>query len=50
MEKEYRAVLAQAIEVGHAILKAGGTSQEAVEKTIWVMEDSPLFNAGKGRY
>lgn len=48
MEKEYRAVLAQAIEVGHAILKAGGTSQEAVEKTIWVMEDSPLFNAGKG--
>ena len=32
MEKEYRAVLAQAIEVGHAILKAGGTSQEAVEK------------------
>ena len=48
MEKEYRAVLAQAIEVGHAILKAGGTSQEAVEKTIWVMEDSPLFNAGRG--
>ena len=40
--------MAQAIEVGHAILKAGGTSQEAVEKTIWVMEDSPLFNAGKG--
>lgn len=48
MDKAYRAVLAEAIEVGHAILKAGGTSQEAVEKTIHVMEDSPLFNAGKG--
>ena len=48
LEKEYRKVLAEAVEVGHSILKAGGTSQEAVEKTIHVMEDSPLFNAGKG--
>jgi len=40
--------LALAIQTGHAILKAGGSSQEAVEKTIHVMEDSPLFNAGKG--
>ena len=48
LEKEYRTVLAQAIEVGHAILKEGGSSQEAVEKTIHVMENSPLFNAGKG--
>lgn len=48
LEKEYRAVLAQAIEVGHAILKEGGSSQQAVEKTIHVMENSPLFNAGKG--
>lgn len=47
-EQEYRAVLAEAIQVGHRILKAGGSSQEAVEKTIHVMEDSPLFNAGKG--
>jgi len=47
-EAEYRAVLAEAIQVGHAILKAGGSSKEAVEKTIHVMEDSPLFNAGKG--
>ena len=48
LEKEYRAVLAQAIEVGHAILNEGGSSQQAVEKTIHVMENSPLFNAGKG--
>lgn len=48
MEKAYREKLQEAIEVGHSILKSGGTSQEAVEKTIQVMEDSPLFNAGKG--
>ena len=47
-EQEYRAVLAEVIQVGHRILKAGGSSQEAVEKTIHVMEESPLFNAGKG--
>ncbi|OUW34739.1 MAG: beta-aspartyl-peptidase [Flavobacteriaceae bacterium TMED179] len=47
-EQEYRAVLTKAIMVGYNILKSGGTSQEAVEKTIHVMEDSPLFNAGKG--
>ena len=48
MEAQYRETLALAIQTGHAILKAGGSSQEAVEKSIHVMEDSPLFNAGKG--
>ena len=48
VEAQYRETLALAIQTGHAILKAGGSSQEAVEKTIHVMEDSPLFNAGKG--
>lgn len=48
MEAAYREVLAKAIKVGHAILEEGGSSQEAVEKTIHVMEDSPLFNSGKG--
>ena len=47
-EKAYRETLAKSIKVGHAILAAGGTSQQAVEKTIHVMENSPLFNAGKG--
>ena len=47
-EAEYKAKLEEAIKVGHAILKNGGTSQEAVLKTIQVMEESPLFNAGKG--
>ncbi|GAB3765187.1 isoaspartyl peptidase/L-asparaginase family protein [Spirosoma pomorum] len=47
-EKAYREVLNQALQTGYAILKKGGTSMDAVEATIRVMEDSPLFNAGKG--
>ena len=47
-EAAYRTTLAEAIQVGYEILKSGGSSQEAVEKTIHVMEDSPLFNSGKG--
>ena len=48
MDRAYRSILSKAIAVGHEILKEGGSSQEAVEKTIHVMENSPLFNAGKG--
>lgn len=48
MENAYENKLAEAISVGHKILKEGGSSQEAVEKTIHVMENSPLFNSGKG--
>tara|TARA_B100000795_G_scaffold264016_1_gene243935 strand:- start:12295 stop:13353 length:1059 start_codon:yes stop_codon:yes gene_type:complete len=47
-EAEYKAKLEEAIKVGYAILNNGGTSQDAVLKTIQVMEESPLFNAGKG--
>lgn len=47
-EAEYRQKLEEAIRVGYDILKAGGTSLDAVQKTINVLEDSPLFNAGKG--
>lgn len=49
-EKEgaYKAKLSEAIRVGYEILKNGGTSLDAVEKTIHILEDSPLFNAGKG--
>ena len=48
MEQAYREKLAEAVATGHAILKAGGTSQDAVEQTIHVMENSSLFNSGKG--
>src|SRR5215207_268144 len=47
-EAEYRAALTQALMAGHAILQRGGTSLDAVEAAINVMEDSPLFNAGRG--
>ncbi len=48
METAYKQKLEEAIRVGYEILKNGGTSIDAVTKTINVMEDSPLFNAGKG--
>ena len=47
-EAAYKAKLKEAITVGYDILKNGGTSLDAVEKTIHVLENSPLFNAGKG--
>ena len=47
-EAIYRAKLEEAIRVGHNILKNEGSSIDAVEKTINVLENSPLFNAGKG--
>jgi len=48
LQKEYKLVLNRALLVGDSVLAAGGTSMDAVEKTIIVLEDSPLFNAGKG--
>lgn len=48
IEAAYRADLTRALQAGHAILNAGGSSVAAVEAAIRVMEDSPLFNAGKG--
>jgi beta-aspartyl-peptidase (threonine type) len=47
-EKAYRETLEQALRTGHAVLAKGGTSVDAVEAAIHVLEDSPLFNAGKG--
>lgn len=48
MEATYRSKLKEAIQTGYAILADGGSSSSAVEATIRVMEDSPLFNAAKG--
>ena len=47
-EAEYISKLTAALKTGYAILEIGGSSIDAVEATIKVMEDSPLFNAGKG--
>ena len=48
LETAYLEKLEEAIKIGHTILSTGGTSLEAVTATINIMEDSPLFNAGKG--
>ena len=40
--------LDEAISKGWALLKNGGSSELAVIETIKILEDSPLFNAGKG--
>jgi beta-aspartyl-peptidase (threonine type) len=40
--------LAQALRAGHAVLKKGGSALDAVAAAVVVLEDSPLFNAGKG--
>jgi len=47
-EEKYKAKLKEAINVGYEILSNGGSSIDAVEKSIIVLENSPLFNAGKG--
>jgi len=47
-EAAYRSTLDAALTLGEDILKSGGTSQAAVIATIKSMENSPLFNAGKG--
>ena len=47
-EAAYTAALGEALEAGRQILAAGGTSLDAVVAAIRVMEDQPLFNAGKG--
>ncbi len=47
-EAEYKEKLAEAVNAGHAILAAGGTSMDAVVEAVQIMEDSPLFNSGRG--
>ncbi len=47
-EKTYKDKLSEALEAGAIILKNEGTAIDAVEAAINILEDSPLFNAGKG--
>jgi beta-aspartyl-peptidase (threonine type) len=47
-EKAYRAALEQSLKTGYDILARGGSSLDAVEAAIRVLEDNPLFNAGRG--
>jgi len=43
-----RAAITDALSAGHRVLAGGGTSLDAVQAAIVLLEDSPLFNAGKG--
>lgn len=47
-EKEYRDKLEEAVMAGYKALQAGKSGLDAVEIAIRILEDSPLFNAGKG--
>jgi len=47
-QKMYKEKLGEALAIGEKILAEGGTSIEAIEKTINFLENCPLFNAGKG--
>jgi beta-aspartyl-peptidase (threonine type) len=47
-EREYRAGLERALAAGYEILKRGGSSLDATEAAVRVLEDDPHFNAGRG--
>jgi beta-aspartyl-peptidase (threonine type) len=48
LEADYRSTMERAMRAGHAALRDGGSSLDAVVATINILEDSPLFNSGKG--
>lgn len=47
-EQAYRESLARVGEAGAAVLRQGGAALDAVETAILLLEDDPLFNAGRG--
>jgi L-asparaginase / beta-aspartyl-peptidase len=47
-EERYRAGLGAALDAGFALLERGGSSLDAVAAAVRVLEDDPLFNAGRG--
>jgi beta-aspartyl-peptidase (threonine type) len=48
LEIQYKTALQKALDAGYALLEAGKSSVEAVEEAVKLLEDSHLFNAGKG--
>src|SRR5690554_2381998 len=48
LQTAYEQKLTEAVTAGHQILADGGNALDAVAATINILEDSPLFNAGKG--
>jgi beta-aspartyl-peptidase (threonine type) len=47
-EARLHAALERSLRAGHAVLDAGGAALDAVVAAVAVLEDSPLFNAGRG--
>ena len=47
-EQQYRQTLEKSLSAGYEILRSGGPALDAVEMAVMQLEDSPLFNAGKG--
>ncbi len=47
-EQAYRADLQRALDTGYAVLESGGSSLDASMAAVRILEDSPLFNAGRG--
>ncbi|MCB0446980.1 MAG: isoaspartyl peptidase/L-asparaginase [Gelidibacter sp.] len=48
LEAQYKAALQNALSQGYTVLEKGGSAVDAVEVAVKLLEDSPLFNAGKG--
>jgi beta-aspartyl-peptidase (threonine type) len=47
-EKSYKEDLGKALDAGYAVLETGGSSMDAAIAAVKILEDSPLFNAGRG--
>ncbi|QDF68538.1 isoaspartyl peptidase/L-asparaginase [Shewanella sp. SNU WT4] len=47
-KQAYRTALKEAVDAGHNVLATGGDSLAAVTAAIIILENNPLFNAGKG--
>ena len=48
LEAEYKLALKNARDKGYEVLEKGGSALDAVEVAVKLLEDTPLFNAGKG--
>lgn len=48
LEAQYKAAMDKALRAGHEVLESGGEALEAVMVAIEILEDEPLYNAGRG--
>lgn len=48
LEARYHAGLRRALQAGHDVLAQAGSAMDAVTAAVCVLEDDPLFNAGRG--